>query len=95
MTGKSILKQNWVVYIIETLSGKLYTGITNDLERRFNAHKNGVGARFFKFSDPKKILFQEAHPNRSEASKREAAIKKLTRKEKLILINTYPEHFTA
>ena len=79
-------KQDWVVYIIETEDGKLYTGITNDLERRFEVHKNQKGARFFHFSKPEKILFRELHPNRSEASKREAAIKRLSRAEKLSLI---------
>jgi putative endonuclease len=79
-------KQDWTVYIIETEDGKLYTGITNDLERRFEAHKNQKGARFFHFSGPQKILFKESHPNRSEASKREAMIKRLSRAEKLALI---------
>lgn len=77
----------WEVYIIQTKAGKLYTGITNDLARRLEEHRTGKkGARFFHFSDPKKILFRESHPNRSEASKREASIKKLSRKEKLALI---------
>jgi putative endonuclease len=80
--------EEWKVYIIETASGKLYTGITNNLERRFEAHKNSPkGARFFHFSRPSKIIFVETHPNRSEASKREYAIKKMTRKEKLQLIS--------
>jgi putative endonuclease len=79
-------KQDWTVYIIETEDGKLYTGITNDLERRFEAHKSQKGARFFHFSSPQKILFRESHPNRSEASKRESMIKRLTRREKLALI---------
>lgn len=76
----------WVVYIIQAESGKLYTGITNNLERRFAAHKNSSGARFFHFSAPEKILYHEQHPSRSEATKREIAIKKLSRQEKLRLI---------
>lgn len=76
----------WMVYIIQTESGKLYTGITNDLERRLAAHKNNKGARFFHFSNPDKIIFHEPHLNRSEATKREIAIKKMSRKEKLSLI---------
>ncbi len=78
--------QSWTVYIIETENGKLYTGIAKDLERRFEAHKNQKGARFFHFSSPQKILYSELHPNRSEASKREASIKKLSRTQKLALI---------
>ncbi len=79
--------KGWQVYMIQTESGKLYTGITNRLEQRFEAHKNKQkGARFFYFSNPDKIVFRESHPNRSEASKREASIKKMTRKEKLLMI---------
>lgn len=79
-------KQRWEVYIIETLSGKLYTGITTDLDRRFEDHQRGIkGARFFRFSGPKKIVYRESHPNRSKATKREIAIKKMSRKAKLAL----------
>jgi len=81
--------KKWEVYIILTKSGKLYTGITNDLDRRFEAHLKGQkGARFFHFSEPEKIVYRESHPNRSEASKRESAIKKMSRKEKLALIDS-------
>ena len=77
----------WTVYIIQAESGKLYTGITNDLDRRLEEHREGNrGARFFRFSGPKKLLFSESHPNRSEASKREAEIKKMSRQQKLALI---------
>ena len=78
---------DWKVYIIQTEKGKLYTGITNNLDRRFKAHQSQKGARFFHFSAPEKILFCESYPNRSEASKREFQIKKLSRKEKLSLIS--------
>ena len=52
------MKKNdqWEVYMIETKSGKLYTGITNNLDHRFAAHLDGrKGARFFRFSSPEKI----------------------------------------
>lgn len=77
----------WVVYIIQTQSGKLYTGITNNLERRFQAHCTKKGARFFRLSSPEKIVYQEFHPNRSSASKGESMIKKMSREKKLALIN--------
>lgn len=78
---------DWEVYMIQTKSGKLYTGITNDLKRRFDEHqKKQRGAHFFHFSSPEKVVFRESYPNRSEASKREAAIKKMSRQEKLSLI---------
>ncbi len=79
----------WTVYIIQTESGKLYTGITKDLERRFQEHQQRQkGARFFHISQPKKILFIESHIDRSSASKRESQIKKMSRREKLILIQS-------
>ena len=78
----------WAVYIIRTKSGKLYTGITSNLERRFENHrKQKKGARFFRISGPEKVVFRELHPNRSKASKRECEIKKMSRKEKLALIS--------
>lgn len=77
----------WTVYIIETKDSKLYTGITTDLSRRLKEHKEGrAGARFFHFSNPEAIVYQETHPNRSQATKREIEIKKMTRQEKLALI---------
>ncbi|MFI0434546.1 MAG: GIY-YIG nuclease family protein [Parachlamydiaceae bacterium] len=79
----------WVVYIIQNISGKLYTGITNNVDRRFQEHRTGKrGAKFFRLSPAEKILFCEKHPNRSEASKREAAIKKMSRAEKLFLTHS-------
>lgn len=82
-----IKNENWEVYIIQTESGKLYTGITTNLERRFSEHLQGhKGARFFHFSHPKAILFREPHANRADASRKEAAIKKMSRLQKLELI---------
>lgn len=81
------MKKKWELYIIQTKSKKLYTGITTDLDRRLKDHQSGKkGARFFRFSDPEKVLYREPHPNRSKATKREIQIKKLTRKQKLALI---------
>ena len=76
----------WTVYIIQTKSGKLYTGITKDLDRRFAEHQNkSKGARFFNISSPEKIVYRESHISRSEAAKREIKIKKMTRRQKLDL----------
>lgn len=77
----------WKVYIIRTQSGKLYTGITKDLERRWSEHKKKEGARFFHISGPESIVYTETHPDRSQATKREIEIKKMSRKEKLHLIS--------
>jgi len=89
MIQRYIIEKQWVVYIIQTTSNKLYTGITNDLDKRFANHSKGrSGAKFFRLETPKKIVFQEVHSNRSEATKREIAIKKMSREQKLHLINS-------
>lgn len=76
----------WVVYIIRTTGGKLYTGITTDLKRRYKEHCSGVrGARFFRYDRPEAVVYQEFALNRSEATCREIAIKKMSRAAKLEL----------
>lgn len=83
----------WYIYIIEAENGFFYTGITKSLEQRFQKHKTGSGgAKFFKTSPPKKIIFYELACSRSEALKKEAFIKKLTKKKKLEYIQKYHEH---
>jgi putative endonuclease len=79
----------WTVYMIETDDGKLYTGITKNLEKRFNEHlQKKQGAKFFRISKPESIVHKEQFNTRSEASKREAAIKKMTRAKKLEMISS-------
>ena len=74
---------NWNVYIIEASDGSFYTGITTDVERRFEEHAMGKkGAKFFNGKSPVRILYQENNHNRSTASKREAQIKAMTRLQK-------------
>ncbi len=81
----------WVVYIIRTESGRLYTGITTDLRRRFSEHAAGKrGAHFFRTSRPEAVVYEEPCADRSEATARERAIKSLTRPQKLALINECP-----
>ena len=77
----------WIVYLIETDAG-LYCGITTDMERRYQQHCNGTGAKFFRRAKPIRIAYTETQPDRSAASKREYAIKQLSRKQKLALVNT-------
>ncbi len=78
---------SWSVYIILCSDGSLYTGITNDLERRFNQHNNSIGAKYFRTRRAIEVVYLENGHNRSTASKREVAIKQLSRKGKLKLIN--------
>lgn len=79
----------WTVYIIQTTCQKLYTGITTDVARRFEEHQQGAkGARYFGVATPEKVVFTETHPDRASASKREYAIKQMSRSDKLKLITS-------
>ena len=80
-----VVERLWIVYLIETDAG-LYCGITTDMERRYQQHCKGTGAKFFRRAKPIRIAYTEIQPDRSRASKRECAIKKLPRKQKLALI---------
>lgn len=77
---------DWNVYIIQCSDNTLYTGITNDLARRFVAHRQQTGAKYFRGRSPEKIVYLETEHSRSTASKREIVIKKLKRMQKLQLI---------
>ena len=76
----------WFVYILRCADGTLYTGITKDLARRTKQHNAGVASRYTRSRRPVKLVYQEPQRSQSLALKREAAIKKLTRKQKLVLI---------
>ena len=76
----------WKIYIIRCKDSKLYTGITNDIERRIKQHNSGNGCRFTKYRYPVELLYTERAVSRAEALKREARIKQYTRQEKLKLI---------
>jgi len=75
----------WLVYILRCGDGRLYTGITNDFEKRLKAHRAGTGAKFTKGRGPLKVVYLDEQPDRSQALKTEFAIKRLSRKEKLVL----------
>lgn len=76
------------VYIIKCGDGSLYTGWTNDLEKRFKAHKAGKGAKYTRGRGPLELVHVEVFDDRLEAQKREHAIKRLTRARKLELMNS-------
>ena len=78
----------WSLYIAKCHDASLYTGITTDISRRLKEHNSKKGAFYTKNKLPVELVYQEALPNQSEARKREAAIKRLTRKEKLELIKS-------
>lgn len=80
---------NWYVYILRCADDSLYTGITTSVERRLREHNDAkLGARYTRTRRPVTLAYSEMTANRSAASQREAAIKKLTRKEKLDIIQS-------
>lgn len=75
------------LYILECADKTLYTGITTDLQRRIKEHNSSdLGARYTRGRRPVKLVFSKKFKNRSKASKEEARIKKMSRKEKLKII---------
>ena len=82
---KAAFSMRWQIYIIECRDGSLYTGITIDLEKRLAAHNAGKGSKYTTSRRPVRLVYREGAANRSEASKRENAIKKLNRNDKLAL----------
>ncbi len=81
----------WIVYILECTDGSLYTGITNDLERRMNAHAAGKGAKYTKRRGPFILRYSEPLDSKGAALQREAAIKSLDRAAKMALISADSE----
>ena len=73
-------------YIVKCSDGTFYTGLTNDLTRRMEAHNQGRGAKYTKARRPVTLIYYETFETKEEAMKREYAIKRLSRKEKEELI---------
>lgn len=73
-------------YIVECSDGSLYTGWTVDVENRIKAHNEGKGAKYTKARRPVKLVYKKYFPDKIDAMKYEAAIKKLSRDEKQLLI---------
>ncbi len=88
---------SWYLYILACADNTLYTGITTDLARRIQEHNAKKGAFYTQNKTPVELVYQEAMSDQSAARKREAAIKQLTRKEKLELIGgtTKPQDTTT
>ncbi len=78
----------WCVYLLRCGDGTLYAGMTNDLERRLAAHRSGRGARYTRGRGPLEVVHVEQKRTRSAALRREAALKRLERSEKLSLLDT-------
>lgn len=76
----------WYVYILECKDGKLYSGLTNDVDRRFKEHQRH-GSHFTSYNPAVKILYKESFQGKHEAALREKQLKGWTRKKKLALVN--------
>lgn len=85
----------WYVYIVLTSGDLFYTGIATDVERRFREHRdmfegkpNARGARYFRGHEPVAVVYREVHESRQAASRREYAIKRLSRAAKRKLVES-------
>ena len=76
-------------YILKCADGTYYTGWTTDLEQRLKTHNEGTGAKYTRARLPVTLVYAELHETKSDAMKREAAIKKLSRKEKEALTASF------
>ncbi len=81
-SGESV----WLLYIVECRDGSLYTGVTNDLDRRLKQHNDGEASRYTRSRRPVVLRYQEPCADRSAALIRELAVKLLSRSEKAALI---------
>ena len=80
--------KNWFVYVVEAQDGRLYTGVTTDLDRRMKEHQSGKkGAKFFRSSSFKALVYQQDQLSRGEALSLEHKIKQMSRSEKLAFIS--------
>ncbi len=84
-----MMEKEWTVYILECGDGTLYTGITDDLDRRLKAHRAGKGAKYTRGRGPLKLRYRETLPDKSAALKRECSIKRLHKLGKMAIINEY------
>jgi putative endonuclease len=79
----------WSLYIMECSDGSLYTGVTNDIDRRFLAHQEGKASRYTRTRRPVALVYREECGSRSQALSRECAVKSLSRRQKDELIRTF------
>jgi len=85
----------WYLYLIECTDGSLYTGITTDVARRYDAHVRGQGARYTRSHPPRQLLGVEVHPDRASASRAEYRIKQLSAAEKRLYAATMAAEVSA
>lgn len=83
------MEKKYYTYVILTKNNTLYCGYTDDVEKRFEAHINGKGAKYTRANKPEKIIYTACFNTKSEAMKEEYRIKHLSREEKLEFIKKF------
>lgn len=83
------MDKKWQVYILRCKDNTLYTGITDNLEKRLAAHNAGKGAKYTRGRGPTEVVYAELYDNKSQALRREFQIKHLSREAKLALCSSY------
>lgn len=82
------MENSWKLYILRCNDGSLYTGITTDVQARLEVHRSGKGAKYTRGRGPLELVYTEDCGDHSAALKRELEMKKLTRRQKLALIDS-------
>ena len=82
------METQWYLYILRCKDNTLYTGITTDVEKRLDAHRSGKGAKYTRGRAPLELVYRESCGSHSDALKREAEIKKLSRQVKELLVKS-------
>ena len=85
------MENTWYLYILRCKDSTLYTGITTDVEKRFQTHQSGKGAKYTRGRRPLELVYRELCGTHSDALKREWEVKQLSREEKQKLITRYTE----
>lgn len=93
MKSPEKLEEVWFVYVLECTGDRLYTGITNDVEKRFQKHVSGKGAMFTRLNKPVRILAWNTYKNKSEAAKIESQLKRVPRSVKINWVNLHSKLF--
>jgi putative endonuclease len=89
------VSEPWCVYVLRCRDGTLYTGIAMDLPRRIDQHQNGTAAKYTRARRPVTLVHHELQPDRSAALRREAALKRLRRADKLEVISSLRKSGTS
>lgn len=88
---KRTVAARWSIYLVRTASGALYTGVSNDVDRRFEQHANGRGAKALRGKGPLQLVYRVAIGDRAAAQRVEYALKRLSKAEKEAVVLAQPK----